>query len=132
MKTTLSLIVVSILTLTSCSSSGDETNVNLETNTDNTIQEISIEDFGEKWPFTVDKGVLKCDGAAVTFSVEGKVYPVNGVASQKTVYQLEDIWAYDDKMIQEFIDAGMNEAEIQPKPRKSIAPIIDAGLELCN
>lgn len=132
MKTTFSLIASLILILTGCSSSNDETDVNLEPSTDKTMQEISKDDFGEKWPFTVDKGILKCDGAAVTFTVEGKEYPINGVASQKTVYKTEDIWAYDDKMIQGFIDAGMTEDEIEPKPRKSIAPIIDAGLKLCN
>lgn len=46
-----------------------------------TAEEINSKKYGEKWPFSVEKGELACYGNAVTFTSNGTVYAVNGVAS---------------------------------------------------
>ena len=75
--------------------------------------------FGDAWPFTVDEGVLRCEGeggvGAVIFEAEGTEYGVNGVAKSQGYADVEPIWA-DDPSI---------------GAKKNIGPIIDRGLELC-
>lgn len=41
---------------------------------------VSRSDFGEKWPLTVDAGVLQCSGSAVTLTVGAKTFALNGRA----------------------------------------------------
>ena len=42
---------------------------------------VSQEDFGDEWPFTVPDGELGCEeGAAYTFTHDGTVYALNGMA----------------------------------------------------
>ncbi|WP_419950532.1 DUF2511 domain-containing protein [Candidatus Palauibacter sp.] len=59
-------------------------------------REISRADFGETWPFTVGSGMLRCGpGDAVTFTADGTVYAVNGVATTfGSGVDIEPIWAY--------------------------------------
>jgi hypothetical protein len=87
---------------------------------------ITRQDFGEDWPFTVDEGILafRATGelstgeqvGAVTFTVNGKTYGVNGIAmGHKQYADITAIWA--------------------PHPtikgaRKNIGPVIDRGLRL--
>jgi hypothetical protein len=83
---------------------------------------ITREEYGAKWAFSVDEGVLACDGkngvGAVTFASGGKIYAVNGVAKQKGLYQpLELIWV-DDPSIK--------------GAKKNLGDIIDRGLKLCK
>jgi hypothetical protein len=87
--------------------------------TDEDGTRISRDSFEGEWPFTVDEGVLSCEGAgAVTFSAEGSTYAVNGTAMGTTDYpDVDAIWADDP--------AG-------PGPKIWIGDVIDQGLELCE
>lgn len=83
---------------------------------------VSRDQLGDEWPFTVDSGMVACDGAngvgEVTFTAEGTTYAVNGLAIQTGQYaEIDTIWA-DDPTI--------------PGAKKSIGPIIDLGLALCE
>ena len=42
---------------------------------------VTEEMYGEKWPFTVDKGALFCNGDAIYFGAYGKFYALNGTAA---------------------------------------------------
>lgn len=48
------------------------------------------------WPFTVDAGVLRCEGGAVTFEPPGGPrYAVNGTAKDAGYAAITPIWADD-------------------------------------
>ena len=84
--------------------------------------EVSREEFGAKWPLTVDRGVLSCNGSngtgQVFFTAGGKIYAVNGLARGTKKYPpVDEIWADNP--------AG-------PGPKKDIGPIIERGLKLCR
>ncbi len=80
---------------------------------------ISRDSFEGEWPFTVDEGVLNCEGAgAVTFSAEGTTYAVNGTAMGTSDYpDVDVIWADDPE---------------GPGPKIWIGDVIDQGLDLCE
>lgn len=73
--------------------------------------------FGDRWPLTVDSGVLRCEaGHAVVFTApSGRDYGVNGAAGNYP--DISPIWA----------DSGVDYA-----PKKDIGPLIQAGLALCD
>lgn len=56
--------------------------------------EVRASDFGDKWPFKIDRGVLACQASAATIrTFDNKEYALNGVAmSRKTFLPLEAIW----------------------------------------
>jgi Protein of unknown function (DUF2511) len=86
-------------------------------------QKIKKSDFGDKWPFTVNEGVLDCIGTngfgEVIFTAKGVTYAVNGIASGTKKYkELKLIWKDEPRK-----DFG---------PKKDIGPIIQAGLKLCK
>lgn len=83
---------------------------------------ITKQELGTAWAFTVDEGVLACDGkngvGAVTFTSGGKTYAVNGAAKQTKKYEpIDSIWA-DDPSIK--------------GAKKNIGSIIERGLKLCK
>ncbi|MFD4672379.1 DUF2511 domain-containing protein [Lentzea sp. NPDC058450] len=79
--------------------------------------EVRREDFGEKWPLTVDSGVVRCQGGAVTFTTNGSSYDVNGTAmTRNRGKRIHEIWADDPN------NAGL---------KIYIGPILDLGLKLC-
>ena len=44
--------------------------------------EIRKTEYGDRWPFAIQQGRLRCEGAgAVILTVQGKDYAVNGMAS---------------------------------------------------
>jgi len=75
-----------------------------------TSKKLVSTDFGEKWPFTVSEGFVKCIMGGVIFKANGNDYALNGKAiSQKDVYgysELEEIWAFDEKHTQSLIGMG--------------------------
>lgn len=95
-------------------------------------------DFGEKWPFTISEGIVKCtEYGGVVFEANGKVYALNGTAQMHSdeygYANVAEIWAVDEKMVQAMKDNGYSKEEIERlKTRISIGPIIDAGRELCE
>ncbi|MFS8104661.1 YebY family protein [Lentzea alba] len=79
--------------------------------------EVRREDFGEKWPLTVDAGIVRCQNGAVTFTANGFNYDVNGTAMTKNRgKKIDEIWADNPKV---------------PGLKINISPIIDLGLKLC-
>ena len=85
---------------------------------DNDAQEIVADDFGTDWPLTVEDGILVCSLGQVTFVHGGVEYAVNPVAERTGLYErLEPLRAYETQ------GSGA---------KKSLEPLIDAGLELCG
>ena len=80
---------------------------------------ISRDDYGSDWPFTVDSGVLNCEGAgAVYFTSEGTKYAVNGTArGASDAPDVDAIWADDPQM------TGL---------KINIGALIQDGLALCE
>lgn len=83
---------------------------------------VSRATFGERWPLTVEEGVLACRGSggvgAVTFTAGNTTYAVNGIAVQDgTFTDIKAIWADNPDV------AGL---------KKDIGPLIERGLALCS
>ena len=126
MKNILNIVgVLLIVTLTACSKPGVE---------------ISQQEYGAKWPFTVSGGRLECINNAVIFHAGEKAYAVNGVAKQKGYSAIEVIWKEDPsffKMAEE-IAKSENKAvkevinAMGSPTRINIGPILDRGLALCK
>lgn len=77
---------------------------------------ISAAEYSREWPFTVDEGVLRCEGSSVIFRAEGTDYAVNGTA--RSEYPgIEPIWKKDPDV---------------PGTRINIGDVLDRGLELCD
>ncbi len=116
---------------------------------------VSSDQYGEKWPFTVSEGIVKCKKYqsgnhildAVTFLSEGKEYAINGHAitvskdsSLKINQSIDSIWKEDPKYnetVKELAVAlNKSEKEIRDEMgspmRVSISPVLDKGLKLCN
>jgi hypothetical protein len=59
---------------------------------------VSRAEFGDKWPLTVEEGVLRCDprGAlgAVLFETGGRRYAVNGTAKSLGHRPIDPIWRF--------------------------------------
>ena len=72
---------------------------------------------GDKWPFTVSSGTLKCDRDAVIFVVGGRTYAVNGTAGSRGFTDIAPIWR-DNAAI--------------PGTKIYIGVVLDPGLKLCN
>ena len=46
--------------------------------------EINHAEYGDQWPFAIQQGRLRCEGAgAVIFTARGKDYGVNGIAGRR-------------------------------------------------
>lgn len=76
--------------------------------------EIRQAEYGERWPFKMTRGWLRCEGAgAIILNAQGKDYAVNGLASSRyaPIQAVRKSNQVDD------IDAG---------------PIISRGLTLCH
>ncbi len=85
-------------------------------------EKVTKREIGKSWPFTVNEGVLACDGSkgfgAVTFRASGVTYAVNGIAMGRKRYaDVDKIWEADPS---------------GHAPRKNIGEIIDRGLKLCK
>jgi hypothetical protein len=138
------ILTTSILSalLISCTSPSDQSSSQSVHESEETVattgKKITSLDFGEKWPFTISEGIVKCtEYGGVVFQANSKVYALNGTAKMHSdeygYANVEEIWAVDEKMVQAMKDNGYSKEEIERlKIRKSIGPIIDAGLELCE
>lgn len=101
--------------------------------------EISQKDYGDKWPFTVEKGDLACRNNAVFFVVNGTAYAVNGVASAQGYNDITPIWRENPELLEFAKQVAKKEnrslVDVQKEmgiSRVNISPILNAGLELCN
>ena len=91
--------------------------------------------YGEKWPFTVSEGLLKCSQNEVTFVTGGVAYAVNGSAAAAGFADIEPIWKYNIKMLEELAGVykkTVEEMKVESPIRISIGPIIKKGLALCE
>lgn len=80
--------------------------------------EISREEYGEDWPFTVESGRLECwRGSAAVFVTDGTVYQLNGVAKTMGHAPINPIWR-DNPAI--------------PGTKISLGPMIQRALKLCS
>ena len=136
MKTVDTLVTLLIFSffLYSCSDSKKSVQETEQSMTENMIYKA---DYGENWPFTVDKGILKCVSQGVVFIANGKTYAVNGTALNfKTEYgysEMDEVWAYDTIMMKQLIAAGFSKEEAEKhKIRISVDKIIKDGLKLCG
>ncbi len=108
---------------------------------------ISKEQFGPKWPLTVDAGTVKClplGNGAVVFEAGGKTYAVNGTAQGfSTKYgfsSIDTIWRQDPEFLKMAKEIAASEKkpvnEVIKKmgtpPKVNIDPVIKAGLKLCH
>lgn len=108
---------------------------------DPSARKISKQQMAEKWPFTVDSGVLSCvqygdDNVSqgVVFEANGVLYGVNGMAKsfgKNLGYKdIVDIWADDLVFKKEMMALGVSESKATVKI--GIGDVLQAGLKLCN
>jgi len=97
--------------------------------------------YGEKWPFTVEKGVVAClKNNSVIFIANKKEYALNGTASSQGYQPIEPIWKYDVEFLayqkQTAISEGKSLEDIQKEmggtPRINIGDVLTIGLKLCD
>lgn len=78
---------------------------------------ITSEEFGDKWPFTVDEGRIECREAGALVFVHGDFeYQLNGIATQQGYTSINSIWRWNPDI---------------PGTRISITPIIQRAQSLC-
>ncbi|WP_438455303.1 DUF2511 domain-containing protein [Vreelandella venusta] len=78
---------------------------------------ITSEEFGDKWPFTVDEGRIECREAGALVFVHGDFeYQLNGIATQQGYTSINSIWRWNPDI---------------PGARISITPIIQRAQSLC-
>jgi len=91
--------------------------------------EVTAAEYGDKWPFTVDHGLLRCEfPSRVVFRTNDVDFAVNGSAASRYA-KIEPIWRVNTKMQEAFKAAG---AASDFVPRINIGPMIQRGLELCD
>lgn len=108
---------------------------------------ISKDQFGDKWPLSVNSGVVEClaiGNGSVVFEAKGKTYAVNGTAKgfakRYGFHSIEDIWLDDPKFFEMAQEIAKSENEPVDEVMKSmgtptkidIGPVLDSGLKLCK
>lgn len=83
--------------------------------------EISHSQMGKDWPFTVEKGTLRCASSMVTFEANGTIYALNGTASSRAANMgwrdVSPIWKENMEI---------------PGTKIGISSVINKGIELCK
>lgn len=54
--------------------------------------QVTREEYGPAWPFTVERGYVDCHDGAATFRSNGIEYQLNGTAMTRGYRPLESIW----------------------------------------
>jgi hypothetical protein len=85
-------------------------------------KEITKAEYGDRWPFTVEKGILRCEDGMVVFESDGNEYGVNGLAQNQFKKDIGTILQDDDQYGQ------INGHSV----KKSVEPIIKDGRNLCE
>lgn len=86
-------------------------------------REVTRKEFGEKWPLTVDKGVIECrqsfgpKSGVVVFVAGGKTYALNGLAKSRKFADIEPIWRPNPDI---------------PQLKMDIGRLIEEALKLCK
>jgi hypothetical protein len=76
---------------------------------------VTAADLGSEWPLTVQGAHIACQNSAVTATINGTEYAVNGTARSRGYPDIDPYWA-----------AG------EYAPKKSIGSLIQYGLSLCG
>ena len=94
------------------------------------VTRAEFEQAGLKWPLTVDRGLVGCDGMALWFrSEDGVTFGLNGVANGSGRYaEIEPIWAENSKLMGEIRAAGLPEG---PTIRVNIGDLINEASKAC-
>lgn len=128
MHTSLKLIALPLaVLLTACSPSQPDV-------------EVTQQEFGSEWPFTITEGRLKCINSAVVLITDENEYALNGVAQQEGYSAIESIWKEDPNFYQMAKQLSKSEGKsveevikLMGTPTKvNIGPILDKGLALCK
>ncbi|WP_282014631.1 DUF2511 domain-containing protein [Marinifilum flexuosum] len=104
-----------VVHLTDNTFSNDEIHRNIETIKRLNNQIVLKSEFGESWPFTVDKGIVLNYNNAVIFRHENTEYGLNGFSLNRGYEEVENIWS-DNPAI--------------PGTKISIGQMIDIGLKI--
>ena len=90
-----------------------------------------FESDGLDWPLDADEGQLHCDPpGAVTITVDGVIYAVNGIALSDSRYvDVAEIQLVDESLAAEMESATGQSPD--PLPRVSVGDLINKGLDLC-
>jgi hypothetical protein len=120
-----SKIFFSLLTLMSCNSFA--------------AVQLTEKNFTAEWPFTIESGILDCEGTSITFEYNDIKYAINGIAKAKGFAEIDSIWKDDpdffelakaikksDESIEDVI------TEMGGPTKINIGPIIQLGLKLCK
>ncbi len=77
---------------------------------------VSRQQFGDKWPLTVESGEVEClKGFIILFHTSGKTYALNGGAIDSGYSRIEPIWQNDPQY---------------PGLKVSITPLLKVGLDM--
>jgi hypothetical protein len=91
-------------------------------------------ELGDEWPYTVD-GIIKCQADGVWFLSNGKDYPVNGIALNRSVDVKVPIVSGANPQPDDEVIRIKETLDTLPTPtviNKSASEIIQIGLELCE
>ncbi len=128
-----------VLTVAGCGAGGGSSTADQDRDQDTATQEewpptdgvVTREQFEERdltWPLTVDEGELRCEDEAITITVDGTVYAVNGLAEARGAQPIDPVWADDTELAKEIEEAGGDGSFISKIP---ITDLISVGQELC-
>jgi len=110
-----------VLTVAGCGAGGSSS-------TDGVVTREQFEERGLTWPLTVDEGELSCEAEAITITVDGTVYAVNGLAEARGAQPIDPVWADDTELAKEIEEAGGDGSFV---PKIPITDLIAVGQELC-
>lgn len=115
------VILCLTMALVACSGSSDKS----KADSDVKVKYVTKAEYGEKWPFTFDDGLISCIKGGV-FIADGKTlvkYPLTGLSmtymrnGMVLARPLEEVWLPNPK---------------NPGAKINVNPFIDEGLKLCE
>lgn len=91
--------------------------------------EITSQQYGDVWPFSVKEGILSCikiNSVAIFLTAEGKTYALNGWARDRKI-DGKDV-SLDVDEIRVFNDAH----SLYPNKKKLLNPVLNKGFAMCG
>jgi hypothetical protein len=79
--------------------------------------EVSREQFGERWPLTVERGTVACRGGLPVFRYDGETYALNRAGEKKGFKSLDPIWRDDPAY---------------PALKVSLGQLMDVAMKQCH
>lgn len=82
-------------------------------------RKVTKEEFGDKWPLTVDEGEIECKDKFIRlFHHGGKTYALNGIAKSRGFKPIDPIWKDNPELGDGF--------------KINIGPLLEAAGKLCD